>query len=103
MIYMLYAGTEVQRYSEKQQYDSTDISFTETQIAGYIEAEWKPVKWFGIKPGIRYEYSELLAKSDLAPRISAAARLSKYGQVSAAYGMFYQILQISICYMATIM
>ncbi|HXP50905.1 MAG TPA: TonB-dependent receptor, partial [Bacteroidia bacterium] len=44
----------------------------------------------GIKPGIRFEYSELLAKSDLAPRISAAARLSKYGQVSAAYGMFYQ-------------
>ncbi|MGP8217673.1 MAG: TonB-dependent receptor [Bacteroidia bacterium] len=85
-----YAGTEVQHYSEKQQYDSANLAFTETQVAGYIEGEWKPAKWFGIKPGIRYEYSQLLAKSDLAPRVSAAVRLNKYGQISAAYGMFYQ-------------
>jgi len=85
-----YIGTEVQRYSEGQKFDTINLAFTETQIAGYAEGEWKPVKWFGLKPGIRYEYSELLGKSDLAPRISAAARLGKYGQISAAYGMFYQ-------------
>ena len=85
-----YAGCELSRYSEWQQFDSAHQSFTEMLIAGYAEAEWKPAKWLGIKPGVRYEYSQLLAKSDIAPRVSAAVRLNKYGQISAAYGMFYQ-------------
>ncbi len=85
-----YVGTEVQRVTESQTYDTDKLAFTETLAAAYAEAEWKPAKWIGIKPGIRYEYSELLQKSDIAPRVSAAIRLNKYGQVSAAYGMFYQ-------------
>lgn len=85
-----YIGADVQRYSEKQQYDSINLSFTEMLSAGYTEAEWKPVNWFGLKAGVRYEYSELLTKSDVAPRISAAIRLNKYGQISGAYGMFYE-------------
>ncbi|HTA82897.1 MAG TPA: TonB-dependent receptor [Bacteroidia bacterium] len=85
-----YAGFELQSYSEWQQFDSVDISFKETILAGYLEAEWKPAKWIAIKPGVRYEYSQLLGKSDVAPRVSAAIRVGKYGQVSLAYGMFYQ-------------
>lgn len=83
-------GTDIQRYSEKQLYDTINLSFTEMISAGYTEAEWKPVNWFGLKAGVRYEYSEILAKSDAAPRISAAIRLNKYGQISGAYGMFYE-------------
>lgn len=85
-----YIGTEIQRVTEGQTFDSLQLGFTETLAAAYAEAEWKPAKWFGIKPGVRYEYSELLGKSDVAPRVSAAVRLNKYGQISAAYGMFYQ-------------
>ncbi len=102
-----YIGGEMQHITEKQMFDTANpeytnpanltnpfyidhLAYTETLIAGYAEAEWKPAKWFGIKPGIRYEHSELLQKSDLAPRISAAIRLNKYGQISGAYGMFYQ-------------
>ncbi len=83
-------GTEISRYSEKQQYDSINLAFTEMLSAAYAEGEWKPISWFGLKAGVRYEYSQLLMKTDLAPRISAAIRLNKYGQISAAYGMFYQ-------------
>ena len=85
-----YLGTDIQRYSEKQQFDSAHLQFTEMISALYAEGEWKPVKWFGIKPGVRYEYSQLLGLSDVAPRVAAAVRLNKYGQLSAAYGMFYQ-------------
>lgn len=85
-----YIGTDVQHYSEKQFYDTTNQKFSELITAAYAEGEWKPAKWFGIKPGVRYEYSQLLGLSDVAPRIAAAIRLNKYGQVSAAYGMFYQ-------------
>ena len=83
-------GIDAQRYSEKQQYDTINLSFTEMLSAGYTEAEWKPVNWFGLKAGVRYEYSEILGRSDAAPRISAAIRLNKYGQISGAYGMFYE-------------
>jgi len=85
-----YAGVEIQRFAEGQQYDSANLAFTEMLAAAYAEAEWKPVKWFGLKPGVRYEYSQLLQQGDVAPRVSAAVRLGKIGQVSAAYGMFYQ-------------
>jgi len=83
-------GVDAERYTEKQQYDSINIGFTEMLSAAYAEAEWKPISWFGLKAGVRYEYSQLLIKSDVAPRISAAIRLNKYGQISAAYGMFYE-------------
>jgi len=83
-------GAEIQRYSEKQIYIDTNLAFTEMLSALYMEGQWKPASWFGLKAGIRYEYSQILAKNDLAPRISAAIRLNKYGQISAAYGMFYQ-------------
>lgn len=85
-----YVGTDIQSYSEKQFYDTANQKFTEMITAAYAEAEWKPAKWFGIKPGVRYEYSQLLGLSDMAPRVAAAIRLNKYGQISAAYGMFYQ-------------
>lgn len=42
------------------------------------------------KIGIRGEYSALLNRFNIAPRVSAAYKLSKRGQVSFAYGMFYQ-------------
>ncbi len=42
------------------------------------------------KIGVRGEYSWLLNKFNLAPRASAAYKLNKAGQVSVAYGMFYQ-------------
>ena len=85
-----YAGCELQSYSEWQQFDSAALSFKETIIAGYAEAEWKPAKWIAIKPGVRFEHSQLLDKNDVAPRISAAIRIGKSGQISGAYGMFYQ-------------
>jgi hypothetical protein len=83
-------GTDIERYSEKQIYDTINLAFTEMLSAAYAEGEWKPVSWFGIKAGVRYEYSQILAKNDVAPRISSAIRLNKYGQISAAYGMFYE-------------
>lgn len=42
------------------------------------------------KIGVRGEYSALLNKFNIAPRISAAYKLNNKGQVSAAYGIFYQ-------------
>ena len=42
------------------------------------------------KLGARFEYSSLLNKANLAPRISLAYKTGKDAQMSAAYGIFYQ-------------
>lgn len=89
-LYLL-AGFEVQRIGYDQVFnDTVSGRFSDTQIAGYLETELKPVKWFGIKTGLRTEYSNLISRSDIAPRISLAVKSGKNSQVSAAYGIFYQ-------------
>ena len=85
-----FAGVEVQHFGIKQIYDTLSYSFTETITAGYAEAEWKPRRWFGLKPGIRYEYSNLLQNTAFSPRLSAALLVHKNAQVSLASGLFYQ-------------
>ncbi len=42
------------------------------------------------KIGVRAEQSSILNKMNIAPRLSAAYKLKHKGQVSLAYGMFYQ-------------
>jgi hypothetical protein len=87
----LLAGLELQRISYDQIInDTTSGKFTDSQIAAYLETEWKPVRWFGLKTGIRMEHSSLISKSDLAPRISMAIKTGEKSQISAAYGFYYQ-------------
>jgi len=85
-----FVGVEAQDYSIEQMYDTLTYKYHETQLAGYAEGEWKIRKWFGVKLGARYEHSQLLGRSNVAPRYSAALRLKKYGQVAFAGGLFYQ-------------
>ncbi|MEI8278219.1 MAG: TonB-dependent receptor [Bacteroidota bacterium] len=93
------AGGELQNFNYSKKFDtakwSTKNSFTETQAAGYIEADWSPIYWFAIKPGIRYEHSAMLNQTDLGPRLAMALRAGTHGQFSLASGLFYQIPDIS--------
>jgi hypothetical protein len=82
-------GSEVQRISYLQT-DSLTWKFDETISAGYMEAEFKLGRKFAFKPGVRGEYSQLLAKGNVSPRLSLALRTGKNSQLSFAGGMFYQ-------------
>jgi CarboxypepD_reg-like domain/TonB-dependent Receptor Plug Domain len=89
-LYLL-SGLEIQHIGYDQILNDTISGrFMDSQIAGYAETEWKPVRWFGLKTGIRAEYSDLLSKGDIAPRISLAIKTGEKSQISAAYGIFYQ-------------
>lgn len=83
-------GTELQHYDVTNKFGMLKADFDEQQIAGYTELEWQPVKWLAVKPGLRYERSELLQKDAIAPRGALAIKTSKNGQVSLASGVFYQ-------------
>lgn len=87
----LLVGTELQSYGiTKDAFNMYHQDFTETLMAGYAELEWTPINILAIRPGVRYEHSELLMKDDIAPRLSMAIKTSRHSQVSLAGGVFYQ-------------
>ena len=43
-----------------------------------------------LKLGARYEYSSIIKKANIAPRISLAYKTGAGAQVSLAYGVFYE-------------
>ncbi len=86
----LLSGGEWQHYEVERTFDTLTGSFTENQLAGYLEAEWTPVHWLAVKPGVRFEHSNLLLTNTLAPRLSASVKASKFSSVSLASGLFYQ-------------
>ena len=83
-------GSEVQSFSYTQQFDTLMGQFSELLSAAYAEAEYKPAKWFAVKPGVRAEYSQLIARGNLSPRLALAFKTSPASQVSLASGVFYQ-------------
>ena len=88
--FRLTMGAEVQHFNYQEQFDTLEGAFAETLGAGYVEAEFRPVRWFAIKPGLRAEYSGLPGTGDAAPRLALALKTSPYGQVGLAGGLFYQ-------------
>ncbi len=84
------AGAEYQHFEVNRTFDTLLSGFTENQVAGYVEGEWTPIYWLAVRPGLRFEHSELLNSNTLAPRLSASVKTSKYSSASVAGGLFYQ-------------
>ena len=88
------AGGEYQYgYYNSQFYNDTiphvTSGWTDSYTAAFAEADIYITPLLAVKLGGRAEYSSLLAKTDVAPRLSAAYKVGP-GQVSVAYGIFYQ-------------
>jgi hypothetical protein len=90
--FKLLIGTELQHFQYSQTFDTLRGSFTELLSAGYLEADIIPFRNFAIKPGVRAEYSKLLGKGNISPRLAMAIKLSKVSQISLASGYFYQLV-----------
>lgn len=88
--FSLVGGAEYQYFDVNRDFDTIAGKFTEHQVAGYLEAEWTPMYWLAIRPGTRFEHSELLHTNTLVPRLSASVKTSKYSSASIAGGIFYQ-------------
>jgi outer membrane cobalamin receptor len=78
----------------KEDFSETDFNasygFTNTISAAFIESDLIFNKNLAFKLGVRGDYHNLLNEFVLAPRASVAYKTSKNGQVSLAYGHFYQ-------------
>jgi len=64
--------------------------FTDNFSSLFAEADIYITNSLAAKMGGRFEHSAYLNRSDIAPRMSLAYKLGNRGQVSAAYGIFYQ-------------
>jgi hypothetical protein len=83
-------GIELQRFNVERSFDTIGQSYNELQAGAYLEGEWKPSPRFAIKPGFRYNHSELLNENSLAPRLALAFKTGRYAQLSLAGGMYLQ-------------
>ena len=64
--------------------------FQEKLASGFAESDLFFSQRLALKAGLRFEYSDLLQKEFWMPRTSLAWKTSEKGQVSLAYGQFYQ-------------
>lgn len=66
------------------------LPFTNNELAGFAEIEYKLTKKFATRLGARLENSSLLENTTFVPRFSGAYKTGKHSQVSLACGSFYQ-------------
>lgn len=65
------------------------------QYASFTEAKYLFSQNFVAKLGFRGEYSDLLKKWNIAPRLSLAYKLGEYSQVSLAAGKYFQMPNVN--------
>lgn len=88
-------GSEVNRSDDRSGftiYNGTRFMtrIPETITAVFAEQDLYLTNHLAAKLGVRGEYSQLLARTNVAPRISLAYKLGSQSQASLAYGEFYQ-------------
>jgi hypothetical protein len=79
-----------QKYFDFNKKVTYKASFNDNISSVFAETEVALGSKFAARAGSRFEYSSLLSKINLAPRISLACKTGKKSQVSFAYGKFFQ-------------
>jgi hypothetical protein len=83
-------ATNSQNYRTAQYHADTVQKFHDNFNAVFAESDIFLTNELAAKIGLRYEYSSVIRRSDLTPRVSLAYRTGPDAQVSLAYGVFYQ-------------
>ena len=83
-------GAENWYTHDVSQYNSYHSDITDNLTSVFAEGDLYITKRLAGKAGGRLEHSTLLGRTNVAPRLSLAYKLTKYGQASLAYGEFYQ-------------
>ncbi|MEY4876485.1 MAG: hypothetical protein RL708_1634 [Bacteroidota bacterium] len=82
-------GGEYQ-YNFEQSKMAKTYEYGDNFVSTFAEMEYYFNNKLVIKPGARFEYSSIINKSNIAPRLSVAYRLGRNSQLSFAYGDFYE-------------
>lgn len=69
---------------------NSNINLTEHLLATYLESDIYITPKVALRTGLRTEHSQLFQKWGVTPRLSVAYQFPDRGQLSLAYGIFYQ-------------
>jgi vitamin B12 transporter len=87
-------GGEVWHNEDKNEYNFDFFQFKtridEQYVALFTESDIYVSNKLAFRPGLRYEYTNLTAKANIAPRFSASYQIAQPTQISFDYGIFYQ-------------
>ncbi|QEC67647.1 TonB-dependent receptor [Panacibacter ginsenosidivorans] len=91
-------GISTVRFGGEYMYSVNNTNFNDTFISNlqdhyealFAETDIYITNDLAAKIGGRFEHSSIINKANIAPRISLAYKVGKGGQISAAYGIFYQ-------------
>lgn len=83
-------GGEYMYFYNKMHFNSRYSLLPDHFKAVFGEADLYITNDLAAKIGARFEHSSLLSKANIAPRISLAYKTGRNGQMSIAYGTFYQ-------------
>jgi vitamin B12 transporter len=83
-------GSEFWHSYDRNLIRDTLYKLIDNYTAVFAESDIFLTNALAAKVGVRFENSSLINKSDIAPRLSLAYKTGKDGQMSLAYGIFYQ-------------
>jgi len=83
-------GGEYQYSYNKSLYNQYNSLLTDHFKSLFSEADLYLTNDIAAKAGVRFEQSSLINKANIAPRLSLAYKTGQGGQMSIAYGIFYQ-------------
>ncbi len=89
-ISMLRFGTEYWYGFNKATFNNNTVVLKDHYNAVFGETDVYLTNNVAAKAGVRLEHSSILAKANIAPRLSLAYKTGKDAQMSLAYGLFYQ-------------
>ena len=98
------------RFGVEYVYQKEDLDVSATNVplkyndhykALFAETDIHISNEIAAKIGVRAEHNSIIDKINIAPRISAAYKINKGGQFSAAFGMFYQNPDVQFMYSPT--
>ncbi|RZK79331.1 MAG: TonB-dependent receptor [Pedobacter sp.] len=87
---LIRTGAEVYFGSREDRYNTLSRSFDNDMQAAFTEGEFYIGDNLVARAGARMEHSSYIADWNIAPRLSLGIKAGKRGQVSLAYGTFYQ-------------
>jgi hypothetical protein len=87
---LIRTGAEVYFGSREDRYNTLSRSFENDMQAAFTEGEFYIGDNLVARAGARIEHSSYIADWNIAPRLSLGIKAGKRGQVSLAYGTFYQ-------------
>ncbi len=84
------AGVEYHNIQNSNLFGVNEAKLQENYSAIFAESEFYLTTKLAVRAGVRGEYTSIIDKANVSPRISLAYKTSQYSQVSFATGQFYQ-------------